>query len=139
MESGIGNLLKSNEDYILESFQETMDNDSEFSEYGIVVKEVSLVKKIGNEYNGLVDIEYKGTPRKVSITATIDGGHVLWETKPGQFAFVSLEELEELGNELEKIGGELEEAYGELEEEIDQVLNFKSGSIDDGVDSDKNQ
>ena len=119
IESGIGNLFKSNEEYMLESFQETMDNDAEFSEYGFIVKEVSLVKKIGNEYNGLVDIEYKGRPRKISITATIDGDNFLWETKPGQFAFVALEELEELGKEFEKIGQELEEAFGELEEEID--------------------
>ena len=119
IESGIGNVFNSNEDYILESFQETMDNDAEFSEYGFIVKEVSLVKKIGNQYNGLVDIEYKGKPRKISITATIDGDNVLWETKPGQFAFVALEELEELGKEFEKIGEDLEEAFGDLEEEID--------------------
>ena len=132
----------------MKSFQETMDEDPEFSEYGIIAKEVSLVKKVGNEYAGLVDIEYKGKPRKISITATIDGSNVIWETKPGQFVFTAVEELEELGKEFEKLGEELEEEmetieedleedFVELQNEIDQMFNLENA--DTGVDSDVNQ
>ena len=95
IEADITNIFKSNEDVILEGFQETMNEDPEYSKYNIIANEVTLVKKLGNEYNGLIEIEYKGKTRNISITATIDGENILYETKPGELAFLAFEELEQ--------------------------------------------
>jgi len=78
------------------SMQKTLDSDSGFQEYGMVVDSVKVFKKSGNQYKGLAIVEYKGSSHNVSVDILVDGGNVMWEAPPGSFMFIAQEEMRRL-------------------------------------------
>jgi hypothetical protein len=76
------------EEEIKQSFQEYVDTDSQYKDYGIKVLSVGLVKSTSNTYNGIVEVLYRGETYKVLITVTKDEDAFMWETKPNEFDFL---------------------------------------------------
>ncbi len=83
---------------VKESMQETLKSDPSFKKYNLKVSDVSVFQKGGNNYKGMVSIEYKGNSHNVSVEILVDGNNVMWEAEPGSFLFVVQDELQQLQN-----------------------------------------
>jgi hypothetical protein len=81
---------------IKRSFQEKMDTDSSYKEYGMKVQKVFLIKSGSNSYDGFVTVLLYDDTHDVSISVKTDGSSYIWETKPLAFGFLMQYELENL-------------------------------------------
>jgi hypothetical protein len=94
-------------DTVKSSFQAEM-NTGEYREYGIKVIEISLVKKSGREYDGIVTVSLDGKFHSVPIEVMVDGDSCLWQTKPGAFMFLGQKMMENImddyANTLKSLG-----------------------------------
>lgn len=76
------------------SMQQTLDTDSRFSQYHLVVESVEVVKQTGNQYEGLATVRSpKGIDHQVPIQVTADGDNMIWHSEPGAFVWMVLEQL----------------------------------------------
>lgn len=78
------------------SMQQTFDTDAQFKDWHLAVNEVQILKQGDNQYQGLAKITYKGESHDVPVEVTADGKNVMWQVRPGGFAFVAQKELEKL-------------------------------------------
>jgi hypothetical protein len=70
-------------------FQTRLDTDRAYSGYGMKVKTVSLVKSGSHTYNGYATVVLDGETHDIGIAVTVDGGNIIFETKPSAFAFLT--------------------------------------------------
>jgi hypothetical protein len=76
------------------SMQQTLDTDSRFAQYHLVVDKVDVVRQTGNQYQGLATVRSpKGIDHQVGIQVTDDGKNIIWQSNPGAFAWMVLEQL----------------------------------------------
>ena len=73
------------------SFQETLDEDPDFSEYDLKVKNVDVMHESGNSYRGFAYVIYKNKKHNVRLDILADGEDVMWEAPEGSFLFLEEE------------------------------------------------
>jgi hypothetical protein len=74
--------------------QQKFDTDPSFAQYHLVVESIDVAKQQGNQYTGLATVRSaKGVDHQVSIQVTDDGNHTMWQSEPGAFAWMVLEQL----------------------------------------------
>ena len=78
------------------SMQQTFDSDPQFRDWHLRVTGVQVLRKGGNQYQGMAKITYEGTSHDVPVEITVDGRDVMWQTAPGAFLFVVQKEMEKL-------------------------------------------
>ena len=91
--TGCGTSKKQLEQQVMTSFQDKMDTDPTYKNYGLTVLSVTLVASGKNTYNGMAHLLYQHTngmsqTNDVPITVTSDGKTLLWQTQPGAFLFL---------------------------------------------------
>lgn len=71
------------------SMQESLDADQRYASYNMHVIRVSVIRKSGNEFDGIATIRMpSGSEHQVPIDVTTDGEQVMWQTQPGAFVFL---------------------------------------------------
>jgi len=73
---------------IKKSFQEKIDTDLQYKDYGMKVQKVTLIKTSLNNFEGFVTVSIGNNSHDVSIIVKTDGTSYLWETKPMAFIFL---------------------------------------------------
>ena len=72
--------------------QTTLDSDSTFASYHLVVTDVRLVKADNNHYDGIAVIHGpRGIPHNVILHVTVDDTTFMWRTDQGAFLWVTYE------------------------------------------------
>lgn len=70
-------------DSVKQSMQQQFDTDPRWSQYGLYVTEVRLIKASGNEYHGMATVQTRnGTQHEVSVNVTADSSNVMWQVPP---------------------------------------------------------
>ncbi len=75
---------------VKESMQHSFDTEERFIRYGLNVTEVVVVKKSGNEYQGVATVRTSSYAKHdVLVQITADpNGPLIWKTDPGAFLFL---------------------------------------------------
>lgn len=78
-----------------QSMQHTFDTDSQWSRYHMTVADVVVIKKSGNEYQGMATITTPNNAKHdVLVQITADpNGPLIWKTEPGAFLFLSQDDI----------------------------------------------
>jgi len=76
------------------SMQEKFNSDPQFKKFHLVVTDVQIAHKGGNQYQGIAKITYQGTSYDVPVEITADRDRVIWQVPPGGFSFILQAEIE---------------------------------------------
>ncbi len=78
------------------SMQQKFDTDPNMKNWHLAVTGVTVLKKGGNQYQGLAKIMYKNNTHDVLVEITADWNNTLWQAPPGSFLFVVQEDVREI-------------------------------------------
>lgn len=81
------------------SMQQTFDSDEQFKGLHLSVARVLVVKQGNGSYQGVATVIHEGSTHNVPVEITADGSNVLWQVRPGGFAFIAQKQLEKLQSE----------------------------------------
>lgn len=71
------------------SMQKKLDSFPDLKSWKLLVVDVVLVNKAGNEFKGIAHIKAKDGPHDVAVDVTSDGSNTLWEAPPGWLDFTA--------------------------------------------------
>jgi len=78
------------------SMQETFDKDPQFSNWGLQVTNVHVLRQGDNRYQGIATVIHKGQFHDIPVEITADGSNIIWQVAPGSFMFVAQKELQNM-------------------------------------------
>lgn len=108
-----------------ESLQETLNNDADYAEYKMNVGDIQLLGLTDNKYKAMADVYLDGEKHTVPLDVYVSDDffdyQVMWEAKPGAFAFVAEKAFEkamsDLDDEIDKMSDEFEKEMNKLIDE----------------------
>lgn len=107
-----------------ESLQETLNTDSDYAEYKMNVGNIQLMKLSDGNYKAMADIYLDGETHTVPLDVYVSDDfldyQVMWEAKPGAFAFVAEKEFEKAMSDFDD---EIDKMSDEFEKEMNKLIN----------------